>query len=48
MGVRTGEGKPAMTVQEWLKMRKKIEEQAKEAEAKARFLQTQDRRYEDV
>lgn len=44
MCVTTGKGAPAMTVQEWLKMRKKVEEQIKEAKLKANV----DRRYEDV
>lgn len=47
MGVATGEGKPAMTVQEWLKMRKKIEEQTKEVR-EFELRKKLDRRYEDV
>lgn len=48
MGVATGEGRPAMTVEEWLKMQKRIKEQEEEARRKALLQQNQDRRYEDV
>lgn len=44
MCVTTGKGGPAMTVKEWLKMRRKIEQETRELELRKKL----DRRYEDV